>query len=308
MLAVALLVAAPARGAAPPAARTSRRCRSRCAASASTADDRRRRPGRAPARRCAASRPATASPPTAWRGRRPARRSAAAAGPSFGSRTLRARRLRAGTWRRCSSASPGTASRRAASTAASAATLEAAVRRFQACVGTDGGRRRRARGRCARCAAPIPRSPIWLVTRCARAIGDRFGPRGNRFHTGLDYPAPAGTPVTAAGRGRVVFAGWDTGGYGNLVVIEHPLRRALAVRAPVAHRREPRAARWSRARPSGRVGTDRHVDRPAPALRAAPRGAAIDPLTAALRPRRTCSSASRGDAPGESSAAVSSRC
>ena len=55
-------------------------------------------------------------------------------------------------------------------------------------------------------------------------VGDRFGPRGERFHAGLDYPAPAGTPVGAAGRGCVSTAGWDPGGYGNLVVDRAPLR------------------------------------------------------------------------------------
>ena len=41
------------------------------------------------------------------------------------------------------------------------------------------------------------------------------------MHTGIDYPAAAGTGVAAAGRGCVQSAGYDGGGYGNLVVIEH---------------------------------------------------------------------------------------
>ena len=36
-------------------------------------------------------------------------------------------------------------------------------------------------------------------------------------------PAVYGTRVGAAGRGRVGFAGWNRGGYGNLVVIKHRL-------------------------------------------------------------------------------------
>ena len=52
---------------------------------------------------------------------------------------------------------------------------------------------------------------------------ERFGPRGDRFHTGIDYAAAAGTPVAAAGRGCVTFAGWDPGGYGNLVIVGHRL-------------------------------------------------------------------------------------
>ncbi len=62
-------------------------------------------------------------------------------------------------------------------------------------------------------------------------ISDRFGPRGDMFHPGIDYPAPSGTSVRAAGRGTVTFAGWDSGGYGNLVVILHP----RGVRSMYAH-------------------------------------------------------------------------
>jgi len=48
-----------------------------------------------------------------------------------------------------------------------------------------------------------------------------FGPRDNRFHTGLDYPANLGTPVLSATAGTVVFAGLDATGYGLLVTIDH---------------------------------------------------------------------------------------
>jgi murein DD-endopeptidase MepM/ murein hydrolase activator NlpD len=41
-----------------------------------------------------------------------------------------------------------------------------------------------------------------------------------RAHNGVDYAAPTGTPVKAAGDGRVTFAG-QNGGYGNVVVLEH---------------------------------------------------------------------------------------
>ena len=42
-----------------------------------------------------------------------------------------------------------------------------------------------------------------------------------RAHKGVDYAAPTGTPVRAAGDGRVQFAG-RKGGYGNVVEIAHP--------------------------------------------------------------------------------------
>ena len=60
---------------------------------------------------------------------------------------------------------------------------------------------------------PIRRSPIWLLAPINARITDRFGPRGDAFHPGVDYPAPSGTSVRAAGRGSVTFAGWDSGGY-----------------------------------------------------------------------------------------------
>lgn len=42
-----------------------------------------------------------------------------------------------------------------------------------------------------------------------------------RPHLGVDYAAPSGTPVSAAGNGTVIFAGWK-GQYGKTVVINHP--------------------------------------------------------------------------------------
>jgi hypothetical protein len=52
-------------------------------------------------------------------------------------------------------------------------------------------------------------------------IGDRFGPRGNRFHTGVDFPAARFAAVYAARSGQVRGAGWTPGGYGKLIVLSH---------------------------------------------------------------------------------------
>src|SRR3954468_22713963 len=74
----------------------------------------------------------------------------------------------------------------------------AAVARFQAWVGLTpdgvaGPATVRALGRAA-----IPSSPIGLLRPVAAAVGDRYGPRGLRFHAGLDFLADYGQRVRAA--------------------------------------------------------------------------------------------------------------
>jgi len=44
--------------------------------------------------------------------------------------------------------------------------------------------------------------------------------RPGHTHAGIDIAAPHGTPIRAAGSGRVVLLGW-TGGYGNYTCIDH---------------------------------------------------------------------------------------
>jgi murein DD-endopeptidase MepM/ murein hydrolase activator NlpD len=51
--------------------------------------------------------------------------------------------------------------------------------------------------------------------------------QGN-WHNGIDYALPCGTPLKAQGDGTVVFAGWDTTGFGNCVIVNHD-NRALGV-------------------------------------------------------------------------------
>jgi peptidoglycan hydrolase-like protein with peptidoglycan-binding domain len=71
-----------------------------------------------------------------------------------------------------------------------------------------------------------PSGPVRFLRPVGGPMGDGFGyppGRGGRRHDGIDFPVPFGTPVGAAGVGTVEFAGWNSGGYGNLLVIQHRL-------------------------------------------------------------------------------------
>jgi murein DD-endopeptidase MepM/ murein hydrolase activator NlpD len=52
-------------------------------------------------------------------------------------------------------------------------------------------------------------------------ITSGFGWRWGRMHKGIDIAGPMGAPIVAAGAGVVTQAGWNSGGYGNLVEIQH---------------------------------------------------------------------------------------
>jgi peptidoglycan hydrolase-like protein with peptidoglycan-binding domain len=69
-----------------------------------------------------------------------------------------------------------------------------------------------------------PSGPVRFLRPVPGPIGDGFGaPRAGHLHTGVDFPVPYGTRVGAAGVGTTIFAGYNSGGYGNLVVIQHRL-------------------------------------------------------------------------------------
>lgn len=153
-----------------------------------------------------------------------------------------------------------------------------ALRRFQrwAGLGADGVAgpatlRALRRGR--------PHVPYRLLRPVSAPVGDRFGPRGNRFHAGLDLPAPYGARVRASRRGRVVKAGWDSGGYGYLIVIRHR-RHVRTMYAHLSHIGVHRGQRVVAGQRIGRVGASGEATGPHLHFEVRRRGAAVDPLPA----------------------------
>lgn len=57
----------------------------------------------------------------------------------------------------------------------------------------------------------------------ASGFGYRIDPiyKTPKLHTGLDFAAAMGTPIYATADGTVAFCGYDDGGYGNHVIINH---------------------------------------------------------------------------------------
>ena len=129
------------------------------------------------------------------------------------------------------------------------------------------------------CSEPPPRAALVLRKPVRAPVTDRFGPRGSRFHTGVDFPARRGAPVVAAQAGIVTFAGWDAGGYGNLIVVRHRrgFRTFYAHLSRVAVRRGAQVGAGQRV---GTVGATGLATGPHLHLELRIRGAAVNPLPA----------------------------
>lgn len=67
-----------------------------------------------------------------------------------------------------------------------------------------------------------PMEPLgWLYRDGGVGYVEEQGAIQGRYHNGTDYGLPCGTPLVACADGTVVFAGWDTTGFGNRISVDH---------------------------------------------------------------------------------------
>lgn len=52
-------------------------------------------------------------------------------------------------------------------------------------------------------------------------VFSKYGPRGRRNHNGVDIPLKIGDPIYATFSGRVRYARYNNGGFGNLIILRH---------------------------------------------------------------------------------------
>jgi murein DD-endopeptidase MepM/ murein hydrolase activator NlpD len=125
-------------------------------------------------------------------------------------------------------------------------------------------------------ARPRPAPSIVLAPPVPLVPSSGFGPRGDRFHAGLDLDVPAGTTVHAAHAGRVAYAGWRDGGAGNVVTVAD----GSGVRTLYAHLDSVSVALGQRVEAGdvvGLVGATGSTTGPHLHFEVRLRGAAVDP-------------------------------
>jgi peptidoglycan hydrolase-like protein with peptidoglycan-binding domain len=120
--------------------------------------------------------------------------------------------------------------------------------------------------------------PIHLGWPLHGGVSSGFGPRGNRFHEGIDISAPEGARVGASRRGRVVFAGWNDG-FGQLVTIAHH-HGVTTLYAHLSRIEVSAGDRVSAGSEVGRVGHTGHATGPHLHFEVRLDDASVDPLPA----------------------------
>ncbi|GAC1573605.1 MAG: peptidoglycan DD-metalloendopeptidase family protein [Candidatus Elarobacter sp.] len=114
----------------------------------------------------------------------------------------------------------------------SEAALEELIRAKQAEEEARRQAERRARQLAGEELPPEQGAPGQLSWPASGPITSPFGMRVNPVthvftqHKGIDIAVPTGTTIGAAAAGRVIVAGWDDGGCGNMIVVDHGGRLA----------------------------------------------------------------------------------
>jgi murein DD-endopeptidase MepM/ murein hydrolase activator NlpD len=77
--------------------------------------------------------------------------------------------------------------------------------------------------------APVSTSTGGGSTPSGRPVGGVVTNTFHPGHNGIDFGVPIGTKVQATMSGKVIYAGWNDQGYGNLVIVENgPYRTYFA--------------------------------------------------------------------------------
>lgn len=64
--------------------------------------------------------------------------------------------------------------------------------------------------------------PVFFHSPAQGNVVSKYGPRGRRAHQGTDIQVWHGQPIFAAFDGIVRISRWNSGGYGNVVIVRHP--------------------------------------------------------------------------------------
>jgi murein DD-endopeptidase MepM/ murein hydrolase activator NlpD len=105
-------------------------------------------------------------------------------------------------------------------------------------------------------AIAIPSDKPVKTAEFTSAFGVRSDPfrKTSAMHAGIDLAGPVGTPIYATADGTVLRAGWNSGGYGNLVEIDHG--RGIVTRYGHLSKMDVNAGeRVSRGQMIGRMGS-----------------------------------------------------
>lgn len=124
--------------------------------------------------------------------------------------------------------------------------------------------------------APARPFPVAIRRPVNAPLTDAFGPRGGKFHTGVDFPAPSGTPVYAAAAGCVRFVGDAGDGFGTVVTIAHTAE-ATSLYAHLSSAAVRRGACVPAGVLIGRVGSTGYSSGPHLHFETRLRGAAVRP-------------------------------